>query len=263
MKRITFFSSVVIAAMVMASCKKDQQINDADYPEQTIYMPAAVEGNSKSGVYFVDKVAVPGQVYRYTVDAAAKKLRIPLAVYRAGVNTKGAISVNVSANTDTAAKLLAAGKFPAGTEVLSLGKYDLPSPVSIADGADYAPFNFSVEIDFLLANVTKKFAIGVGVSSTERKLGPFHTTILLLDPAFLVPTANFTTSVSGRTVSFSNTSTNGVTYSWNYGDGSAPSTAAAASYTYQAAGTYTVTLTTTGVLGASNASVKTATVTVL
>lgn len=262
MKRIIFFSSAVLVSMMM-SCTKDQQINDAAYPEQTIYMPAAVEGNSTSGVYFVNKVAVPGQVYRYTVDMAAKKLRIPLAVYRAGVNTKGAISVNVFANTDTAAKLLAAGKFPVGTEVLSLGKYDLPSPVSIADGAGYEPFNFSVDIDFLLANLTKKFAIGVGISSTERKVGALHTTILLLDPAFLVPTANFSTSVSARTVNFSNTSTNGVTYSWNYGDGSAPSSAAAASYTYQAAGTYTVTLTATGVLGASNASVKTATVTVL
>jgi len=69
------------------------------------------------------------------------------------------------------------------------------------------------------------------------------------------PVANFTSSVSGLTVNFTDTSTdsNGTiaSRSWNFGDG-ATSTAANPSKTYTAAGTYTVALTVTDNGGASN-----------
>ncbi len=260
MKAIKIFSSIAFVTLFTVSCKKYQEIGEAEFADQQIYMPAAVEGNSTGGVYFVNKVAVAGQVYRYTADVAAKRFNISLAVYRSGANTKGSVPVNVAVNTDTAAKLLAAGKFPAGTEVLTLGKYNLPSTVTIGDGKGYEPFNFSIDLDFLLANLTKKFAIGVGVSSNERKTGIYGTTILLIDPAFLVPTAGFTSSINSRTVSFSNTSLNGVNFVWDYGDGTPTSTERAAPHTYAAAGTYTVKLTTLGALGDFNKVTYTATV---
>ena len=69
------------------------------------------------------------------------------------------------------------------------------------------------------------------------------------------PVANFTSSVSGLTVNFTDTSTdsNGsiASRSWNFGDGTT-STAANPSKTYIAAGTYTVALTVTDNGGASN-----------
>jgi PKD repeat protein len=77
------------------------------------------------------------------------------------------------------------------------------------------------------------------------------------------PTANFTSSVSGLTVNFTDTSTDTdgtiASRSWNFGD-STTSTAANPSKTYSAAGTYNVTLTVTDNKGASNT--KTASVTV-
>ena len=77
------------------------------------------------------------------------------------------------------------------------------------------------------------------------------------------PVANFTSSVSGLTVNFTDTSTdaNGTITSraWNFGD-STTSTATNPSKTYSAAGTYTVTLTVTDNGGATNT--KTASVTV-
>ena len=77
------------------------------------------------------------------------------------------------------------------------------------------------------------------------------------------PVANFTSSASGLTVSFTDTSTDSdgsiASRSWNFGDGTT-STAANPSKTYSAAGTYTVALTVTDNGGATNT--KTSSVTV-
>ena len=77
------------------------------------------------------------------------------------------------------------------------------------------------------------------------------------------PVANFSDTVNGLTVSFTNSSTDtGGTissYAWNFGDNST-STSASPSHTYAAAGTYTVTLTVTDSTGATNT--KSASVTV-
>jgi serine protease len=77
------------------------------------------------------------------------------------------------------------------------------------------------------------------------------------------PTANFSSSVSGLTVNFTDSSSDSdgsiASRSWNFGDGTT-STATNPSKTYSAAGTYTVTLTVTDNKGATNT--KTASVTV-
>jgi CSLREA domain-containing protein len=77
------------------------------------------------------------------------------------------------------------------------------------------------------------------------------------------PTANFTSSCSGLTCSFTNSSTDDVgvvSSSWNFGDG-ATSTATNPSRTYGAGGTYTVTLIVTDGSGATSTATRTVTVT--
>jgi PKD repeat protein len=66
-----------------------------------------------------------------------------------------------------------------------------------------------------------------------------------------VPTANFTFAVNGRTATFTNTSTNATSYSWNFGDGNM-STAANPVHTYANDGTYNVTLTASSNCGSAN-----------
>ncbi|CAN5335475.1 hypothetical protein BH11PSE14_BH11PSE14_13610 [soil metagenome] len=80
------------------------------------------------------------------------------------------------------------------------------------------------------------------------------------------PTANFTSSVSGLTATFTDTSTDPqgnstiTGHSWNFGDGST-STTTSPSHTYAAAGTYTVSETVTDNGGLSNSKSASVTVT--
>jgi len=82
-------------------------------------------------------------------------------------------------------------------------------------------------------------------------------------PANVPPVANFSDTVSGLAVNFTDSSTDSdgtiASRSWNFGDG-ATSTATNPSHTYAAAGTYTVSLQVTDNSGATNT--KTASVTV-
>jgi len=66
------------------------------------------------------------------------------------------------------------------------------------------------------------------------------------------PSAAFTTAITGTTVTFTNTTTGGVSYSWDFGDGQT-STAQNPTHTY-AGGPFTVTLTATNTNGSATAS---------
>jgi PKD repeat protein len=71
-----------------------------------------------------------------------------------------------------------------------------------------------------------------------------------------LPVSEFTYLNASETtslVSFTNTSTNATTYSWNFGDGFT-STLASPSHSYASAGTYTVTLTVTNSSGSSTST---------
>lgn len=68
------------------------------------------------------------------------------------------------------------------------------------------------------------------------------------------PKAGFTTAISGKTVTITNTTEGeGVTYSWDFGDGSTASTDAAPVYTYAVNGSYVIKVTATNVSGSDDA----------
>ncbi len=99
---------------------------------------------------------------------------------------------------------------------------------------------------------------GAGIANADAAV-----TAVMGSGANVPPVANFSSSVSGLTVQFTDTSTDSdgsiASRSWNFGDGTT-STATNPSKTYASAGTYTVTLTVTDNGGASNT--RTASVTV-
>ncbi len=265
-RSIKLLIAIAGLAFLMVSCDY-QEVADADYPDQKLYMPTAVGGN-----YVIDNVPqrldflpTPGQAYRFKVDGT--KFIVPLGVYRSGIARKGMVKASITIKNDTIATLLAASSLPVGTLVLPADKYSLPASVDVADGGAVGIFNMDIDLNYLRSFPDAIFALGVSVSSTDISVNPLlKTTVLVIYTKLLKPVADFTSKADATNVKkivFSNISTYGMTYSWNFGDGAAVSTEKSPSYTYPAAGTYNVTLTTIGATGDLDKTTKTLSVTVL
>ena len=266
-----FLIALLGLSITLVSCEYSTDIRPATYPEQLIYMPAAYGGN-----FVIDDISrkrgdlpFEGNPYRYVVDTTGRKFNVPLGVYRSGINNDGAFKIDIAVNSDTINKLLLiSGELPVGTVLLGANKYSIVNSVVMADGEELAPFDLVINLDSLLNNYPNKiYALGVGISSTQRKTNPnLSTTIVVIDTKIMKPTANFTYSVDGtnsKQITFTNSSLMAVNYSWNFGDGSAASIVANPSYTYAAAGTYTVTLTAIGITGKRDKNIRTTVITVL
>lgn len=258
-KAIRFATVAVGFCLSLSSCQYEE-LAKADYPQQILYMPAA-----KNGLFAITSISTAG-AYKFTVNVDQKKLIIPLSVFRGGVSTDDNIAVTIAANADTVSRLISASAL-VGTMALPADKLALPASVIIEAGKTSAPFDLSIDLDYLRANPAKKLAVGVSIASAQTPVNPLlRTTIISLDPTILKPTPNFTTKADATTprkIAFTNTSANAVGYAWDFGDGSAAVTDPAPTYTYAKAGTYTVTLTATGVTGSADAVKKTTTLTVI
>lgn len=114
----------------------------------------------------------------------------------------------------------------------------------------------------------KRYAFAIGISNSKTSIikTAFATTVIFIDPQqVILPVSNFSSYIykETRTANFVNLSANGVSYTWNFGDGSALSTAISPDYVYAFPGTYTVTLTTSGIAGSGAPVIKSTTVTIL
>ncbi|NEW84189.1 MAG: PKD domain-containing protein [Mariniphaga sp.] len=255
-------------ALILVSCTY-KEIADVDLPAPKLYMPTAVGGN-----YVIDNVPqrldflpTPGNAYQFTVDLTKSKMVIPLGVYRSGLDRSGKITASIAIKNDTIATMLAAGKIPATAFALPTDKILLPSSVDIISGSEIGTFNLEIDLNYLRSFPDAILALGVTINSTDASVNPLlKTTVLVIYTKLLKPMAAFSSKADATNVKkivFSNISTYGMTYSWNFGDGAAVSTEKSPSYTYPAAGTYNVTLTTIGATGDLDKTTKTLSVTVL
>ncbi len=88
----------------------------------------------------------------------------------------------------------------------------------------------------------------------------YNNTKVLIDTVkiYTTPVADFQYVISGNVVTFTNSTLNGVSYLWNFGDNTT-STAFAPVHTYTSSGTFEVVLTATNICG-NNSKTKTITI---
>lgn len=235
-------------AFLLVSCNY-QEVADADYPAQKLYMPTAV-----NGIFTIDDVPqsadflpTPGQPYKYTIDVSSNKLIVPLGVYRAGLNRSGNVTANIAASNDTIGKLIADSIISPSTIILPASNYTIPSSVDIVSGSEFGTFNLEIDLNYLRSFPNTIFALGIGISSSQVQVNPLlNTTVLVIETKFLKSVASFKSKVDAsdsQKIAFTNTSTYALNYGWNFGDGSTASTELFPSHVYTSSGTYTVTLT--------------------
>ena len=260
------FGLVLLCCVAITSCQYDE-IASADYPDELIYLPVAV-----NGIYVIDNLATPtladptsGNTFRFTVNPDSNEFNVPLAVYRSGIKGEKSIIVDITANTDTVVKLIAAGTTALeNTELLPADKYSFTPSLKVDGGSDVGSFNLIIDLDFLKANApNKKYAIGISVSSPDRKSNPIYSTaIILIDTKFIVPIPEFSflaDDVNNKIIKFMDASKYTASYAWDFGDGSTSETQNPV-HTYAAIGNYSVKLSAKGVLG--DVAVYTATVSI-
>jgi hypothetical protein len=230
-----------------------KNVADAEYPESLIYLPTAIKG-----VVNINSVTTANPA-PYIFDAPTKKFSVALGVVRSGLDNAGSSNVDIKINSDTITKMLAAGTL-VNAELLPSDKASVPTNVNIESGKDSAPFSLTVDSDFLLANPTKKYATAVTISSAQGKVNQgLKTVIVVIDASIFTPIPDFTFEPdpnAPKVITFTNKSKNALSYSWDFGDGSAVSTVTSPGYTYKTPGTYLVKLTATGLTGIKDAKVK-------
>ncbi len=256
-----------VMVLTFSACEPETPIRDADYPDQLIYLPAAVGGwfeiNDISRI--IGETPVPGSAFRYAVDLTNRKFIVPLGIYRAGVTNDGVFTVNIAANIDTINGIIAAGDTL--ITLLPSSQYTLVNSVNMQDGEELAKFDLIIDLDFLRNNYpTGVYALGVSISSPDRATNPeLGTAIVVIHTKIIKPTADFSFSPKGtdpKTINFLNNAAMATSYSWDFGDGSEVSDDIAPAHTYSSSGTYKVILTATGITGDEDKSLFSTDVTI-
>lgn len=260
MKTIKLYLLPLFMIATLASCDYETGIRDADYPAQVLYMPAAYS----NGRFIIDDITkvigelpFEGSIYRYKIDTGNRQFIVPLSVYRAGIDNKGEISVDISIDMDTVANL---NNNSSGYNLLLIpeDKITLPDKVIIKNKEEIGIFDLKIDLDFLLSKFAdQNYGIGITISSKDREVNPkLATTVVIINARIMKPTSGFSYTINNKEVKFNNTATYAEEYVWDFGD-SLSSTEKSPTHTYASPGTYKVSLTSTGITGIAENSVYT------
>ncbi|MEQ8702638.1 MAG: PKD domain-containing protein [Phaeodactylibacter sp.] len=121
------------------------------------------------------------------------------------------------------------------------------------DGSGFVPVPDNAVYDgtdtpnLLINNPAAAAGFSFRLSVSSNCFPPVYSPLIEVTPG-APPVADFFFEVNGLTVSFGQTSTNGISYNWDFGDGNT-ATAPSPDHTYATAGHYTVTLTAANACG--------------
>ncbi len=252
MKKYPHIIGILLIGAVICSCSY-QTVADAEYLPQQIYMPAAV-----NGIYTIDDIAPEYGPARYKIDLDARRLRIPLSLYRSGIKNERGITAVIEVNNDSVVSLIKNGELTDKNdntpELLPTAVMEIPSMIKIPDGAELGTFELSVDLDFLMSHPKSRYVTGIKLNEADCNISDnLRYMIIEINTRFIVPDVSFTCKVTDDTnyiVDFTNNSEYGIDYSWDFGDGtSAFSGTNPGSHQYPTTGNYVITLSAHGITG--------------
>lgn len=161
------FCLLAIIALFVVSCKSEklsEVIVNEDFPNVSLSLENRIvisNGNN------------------FTLDN--NKLTVPVTINFTGSAPK-AFTVQVSANTDTIAKLISDGTLSANTVALQTGEFTLPPVVNVAFGVKSVTFDLIVSRTFLEKKYGKDVALAVKMTDPAKgnSIVPAKNTIIVI-----------------------------------------------------------------------------------
>lgn len=179
--------AMLAAAVLSASC--GTEVVRMDYPEQRLYIPAAVEDQ----VYVIDQVEIStgntpteGSMYQFLLNPETGILTVPLSVYRAGIGNDGAVDVEVWIDDEPVYDAILAGSLPEDIRTLPADLCEWPGRLRIEDGSSSVRFSVQCLLEYLLDSPQRdrQVAFGVSISSDDREVNPDCGSVaIVIDPS--------------------------------------------------------------------------------
>lgn len=213
---------LVCVTILGISCEYEDYA-EADYPDQMLYMPAAINGLFVIDALpeRVDFLPTPGMAYDFEVNESANKFIVPLSIYRAGIERSGKVTVTIAVENDTLNDLISAGTLSSSVGVLPSAEYSLPSSVDIADGDELGVFNLEIDLDFLKSNPDTVLAVVVGISSSTAVNPKYDKTVIVIHTHILIPETAFSFTKNAKTehnIQFRQSIAFSLKDSWKFGN---------------------------------------------
>lgn len=146
---------ICLAVLSLASCKKMADL--LPQGSTKIYMTAAINNT----------YVVPGSLKNYVADKAAKKLHVPVYLFRSGLQVQEQFTVNVAADNLAAGKLIADGTVDSTKAIVAPA--DLYSMPALANGGqDSSSFDVVFDANKLKAYLGKLLVLSVRLTNPSK-----------------------------------------------------------------------------------------------
>lgn len=169
-----------LVVFMITSCEY-KDVVDVEYPDQVVYLPA-----SRNGVYKIDKAAAStGSPVKYRLDN--DKVVLLTSVYRAGVENKGNVSVDIISNPDSVNVLIASGDLTEINEdettstptLLPNDKFSFPSTVDIKSGEETGSIEIALDLSFLQNHPDSRFAFAIKIAGSNVSVNEKLNTVII------------------------------------------------------------------------------------
>ena len=180
----------LMAISMFMGCEKYKELADTEYPDQVIYMSTA----STDGTPY--EITRPPDISEETWQVPTPGSPIlPCGcrcqrssyhwVWWGGKDNIGTINISIVSRPDTVSALISDGGLQA--QLLPQSAYSFPSSITLQDGKDAVSFDLVMDQGFLLGHPDQAFAIGISISSNDRKTNPQkETTVVVFNTSLLV-----------------------------------------------------------------------------